>query len=479
MAQLERLGKYQITEVIGRGAMGVVYKAFDPNIRRTVAIKTIRLDAVEEGRAGAMLARFRNEAQAAGRLSHPGIVAIYDYGEESGLAHIAMEYIEGNSLREYLSRGTRFGERDVVSIMAQLLEALAYAHEQGVWHRDIKPANLIVMRNGKLKIADFGIARIESSNLTHIGAVMGTPGYMAPEQYTGAQVDWRVDIFSAGVVLYELLTGAKPFVGRVEAVAYKVCHENPPPPSQVACDPAAPPTYDAIIARAISKSPEQRYQSAAQFRSALLEAHAAPVRGTLSEETILTEVVSTLRVEPTNPLSASSAPVSTTARTTAPPPGWDPVLLRQIENHFARFVGPVAKVLVRRTGRQTLDVDELYAQLASTLDGTDDRNAFLATRRTLTGVAPSTSPPRAPTHSGATRPPVAEDAPLTQERIDAAQRRLLAHMGPIARVLVKRAAAQSSSCQHFYALLAESLPEDERGRFLQELAASSNTGGAR
>src|SRR5688572_9004783 len=244
MAPLEHLGKYQITEVIGRGAMGVVYKAFDPNIRRTVAIKTVRLESVDEGRAHSMLARFKNEAQAGGRLSHPGIVAIHEYGEENGLAHIAMEYIEGNSLREYLSRGTRFGEGDVVSIMAQLLEALAYAHEQGVWHRDIKPANLIVMRNGKLKIADFGIARIESSNLTLVGAVMGTPGYMAPEQYTGVQVDWRVDIFSAGVVLYELLTGVKPFAGRVEAVAYKVCHENPLPPSRAASERSVPPKYD-------------------------------------------------------------------------------------------------------------------------------------------------------------------------------------------------------------------------------------------
>ena len=460
MSELQRLGKYQITEVIGRGAMGVVYKAFDPNIRRTVAIKTVRLESVDEGRATSMLARFKNEAQAGGRLSHPGIVAIYEYGEESGLAHIAMEYIEGNSLREYLSRGTRFNEADVVSIMAQLLDALAYAHEQGVWHRDIKPANLIVMRSGKLKIADFGIARIDSSNLTHVGAVMGTPGYMAPEQYTGTQVDSRVDIFSAGVVLYELLTGVKPFAGRVEAVAYKVCHENPPPPSQAASERNVAPKYDAIVARAISKLPEQRYQSAKQFRSALLDAHAAPVSAALSEETIITELVPTMRVEPTNPLASS--------RSTAPPPGWDPALLRQIESHFARLVGPVAKVLVRRNGRNTLDVDELYAQLAATLDNPEDRKAFMATRDTLTGVAPA-APPRRSTQSASTRPPAPEDPPLTQEKIEAAQRQLTAHMGPIARVLVKRAAAQTSSSQRFYALLAESLPESERRRFMEEI----------
>ena len=173
MATVDRLGKYEVTEVLGKGAMGVVYKAFDPNIRRTVAIKTIRKELIEDDRGHSLLARFKNEAQAAGRLSHPGIVGVHEYGEEGELAYIAMEYVQGNSLREYFNRGTRFETRDAVSITAQLLDALAYAHEQGVWHRDIKPANLIIMTNGRLKIADFGIARIDSSNLTQIGAVMG------------------------------------------------------------------------------------------------------------------------------------------------------------------------------------------------------------------------------------------------------------------------------------------------------------------
>ena len=178
---LQRLGKYEITEVLGTGAMGVVYKGFDPGIRRTVAIKTIRRELIEsDGPAGRMLARFRNEAQAAGRLAHPGIVAVYDYGEDAEVAYIAMEYVEGNSLREYFSRGTRFTERDAISIMSQLLEALAHAHERRVWHRDIKPANLIVMRSGRVKVADFGIARIEASELTQTGAVMGSQGTWLP-----------------------------------------------------------------------------------------------------------------------------------------------------------------------------------------------------------------------------------------------------------------------------------------------------------
>ena len=180
-----QLGKYAVSEVLGKGAMGVVYKGFDPHIRRTVALKTIRKELIDDGEAATLLARFRNEAQAAGRLSHPGIVAVYEWGEAGELAFLAMEYVEGNSLREYFNRGTHFGGPDVVSVMAQLLDALHYAHEQGVWHRDIKPANIIIMKNGKLKVADFGIARIDTSNLTQTGAVMGTPGYMAPEQYTG------------------------------------------------------------------------------------------------------------------------------------------------------------------------------------------------------------------------------------------------------------------------------------------------------
>jgi serine/threonine-protein kinase len=457
-APLESLGKYQITEVIGRGAMGVVYKAFDPNIRRTMAMKVVRLDAMDDGRTPAMLARFRNEAQAAGRLSHPGIVGIYDYGADRGLAYIAMEYIEGNSLREYLSRGTRFGQRDVVSIMVQLLEALAYAHEQGVWHRDIKPANLIVMRNGKLKIADFGIARIESSNLTHVGVVMGTPGYMAPEQYTGATVDLRVDVFSAGVVMYELLTGLKPFTGTVEAVAYKVCYETPPPPPQVPTDAPVPGAYDSVVARAMAKSPDQRFRNAEEFRAALLDAYAAPVAATLSEETIITEVIPTMRIEPTNPLSASSGP--TTARTTAPPPGWDPALLKEIEAHLARFLGPVAKVLVRRAGRGTLDVDQLYAQLSEKLESAEERDAFMATRRRLAGAP----------HGSTIRPATQGEPALTPEKVDAAARTLAFYIGPIARVMAKRAAAQTSSVQRFYLLLAESLPESERKRFLDSVA---------
>jgi tRNA A-37 threonylcarbamoyl transferase component Bud32 len=291
MTTPHHLGKYEITEVLGQGAMGVVYKGFDPGIRRTVAIKTIRRELVEgERAAAAMLARFRNEAQAAGKLAHPGIVAVYDYGEDASVAYIAMEYVEGNSLREYIGRGARFAERDAVSIMSQLLEALGHAHERRVWHRDIKPGNVIVMRNGKVKVADFGIARIEASELTQTGMLMGSPGYMAPEQYAAAQIDHRADLFAAGVVFYQLLTGAKPFVGTTEQVSYATCHTDPLRPSLA--DPGKGwERYDPVIARALSKKPEDRFQSAEAFRAAILAAHDAPAAAAVSEETIIVEVL--------------------------------------------------------------------------------------------------------------------------------------------------------------------------------------------
>jgi predicted Ser/Thr protein kinase len=305
LATPHRLGKYEITEVLGQGAMGVVYKGFDPGIRRTVAIKTIRRELVEgERHAAAMLARFRNEAQAAGKLSHPGIVAVYDYGEDADVAYISMEYVEGNSLREYIGRGTRFAERDAVSIMSQLLEGLGHAHERRVWHRDIKPGNVIVMTNGKVKIADFGIARIEASELTQTGMMLGSPGYMAPEQYAAAQIDHRADLFAAAVVFYQLLTSAKPFVGTAEQVTYATCHTDPLRPSLA--DPGKGwERYDPVLAKALAKKPEDRYQSAEAFRAAILAAHDAPAAAAVSEETIITEI---LRPAASVELSASPRP---------------------------------------------------------------------------------------------------------------------------------------------------------------------------
>jgi len=338
MTTPNHLGKYEITEVLGRGAMGVVYKGFDPGIRRTVAIKTIRRELIEGERpAAAMLARFRNEAQAAGKLAHPGIVAVYDYGEDASVAYIAMEYVEGNSLREYLGRGTRFDERDAVSVMSQLLEALAHAHERRVWHRDIKPANIIVMMNGRVKVADFGIARIEASDLTQTGAMLGSPGYMAPEQYAAAAIDHRADLFAAGVVFYQLVTGAKPFVGTTEQVSYATCHSDALRPSLA--DPGKGwERYDPVAAKALAKRPEDRFQTAEAFRAAILAAHAAPAAPAVSEETIIAEVL-----RPAAAVDLSSVP-SRPLQGLAPRPAVGPAAARPARS-WAWAIGSAAAVV--------------------------------------------------------------------------------------------------------------------------------------
>lgn len=270
-----RLGKYDIVGLVGEGAMGVVYKALDPVIRRTVAIKVLRSSLIEDGPEGAaLLARFRREAQAAGRLMHPGIVTIHDYGEDASSPYIVMEYVEGHTLAHHLKSRRRFGDAEVVHLMSQLLDALHHAHEQGVWHRDIKPSNLILTAQGRLKIADFGVARIEAAGPVTVNAAgTGTPGHMAPEQYNGQRVDHRADIFASGVLLYQLLTSCSPFGGSDANVMWETLNNEPMAPSEV-CGGLGREAFDAVVATAMAKQREDRYASALDFKYALDEAAA-------------------------------------------------------------------------------------------------------------------------------------------------------------------------------------------------------------
>ena len=262
-----RLGRYDIISELGKGAMGVVYKAYDPVIDRLVAIKTINKQMVDVDEADA-LSRLRREAQSAGRLSHPNIVGIYDYGENDRFAYIAMEFIDGKPLNSLMSEEPMQPAR-ALSVMRQLLAALDYSHDKKVVHRDIKPANMLVMEDGLVKITDFGIARIESSTLTQAGAFLGTPAYMSPEQVRGEQVDLRSDIFSAAVVFYELLAGQRPFSGAGAALAYQIVNSTPPRVSQV--NTRIPAAMSDVIEKAMAKDPLGRYQSAREFQHALDE----------------------------------------------------------------------------------------------------------------------------------------------------------------------------------------------------------------
>jgi serine/threonine-protein kinase len=308
----QKLGKYEIRRELGSGAMGVVYEGWDPGIGRRVAIKTIKRDQLERSEAGDVLARFQREAQAAGRLSHPNIVAIYEYGEaEDGTVFIAMEFIEGRELKDYFDANERFPLTEIGRIMKELLAALGHAHQHGVVHRDIKPANVILLKDGTVKVADFGIARIESSNLTQAGAVLGTPAYMSPEQFMGQTIDGRSDLFSAGVLLYQLLTGDKPFTGTLTTIMHKVLKEEPPAPSELNVQ--APRQFDALVRRALAKRPEERFQTAQEF--------AAAIEGALQgKKTIFDEATLVAGATSTGTIATIGTVSPATPATQVPPP---------------------------------------------------------------------------------------------------------------------------------------------------------------
>ncbi|MEP7180631.1 MAG: serine/threonine-protein kinase [Betaproteobacteria bacterium] len=257
---LDQLGRYEIIEELGRGAMGVVYKARDPLIDRIVALKTVGLGlSCEESEAFEQ--RFYREAKSAGRLNHSNIVTIHDVGKSDDVAYIAMEFLQGLSLREILDSGVVLPPEKIAEIVTQVADGLAFAHEHGVVHRDIKPPNIMVLDNGSVKITDFGIALLPTGSRTLAGTIFGSPKYMSPEQVIGRPVDGRADIFSLGAVLYELLTGFPPFFGGdLDAVFYQVINEMPAAPTTRISSIA--PAFDYIVAKAMAKNPDDRYASA-------------------------------------------------------------------------------------------------------------------------------------------------------------------------------------------------------------------------
>ncbi|MEE4273158.1 MAG: protein kinase [Thermoanaerobaculales bacterium] len=266
---ITQVGRYQIEGTLGRGAMGIVYLARDPLIDRKVALKTLRLD-VDAGTADEFRERFLREAQAAGRLNHPNIVTIHDIGEDrsSGVVYIAMEYIEGRDLKEIIATGHRFRPSETARIVADIAVALDYAHQMGVIHRDIKPGNLILTSDGSARIADFGIARMESSNLTVDGQFIGTPNFMSPEQINGLPLDGRSDLFSLGVVLFTLLTGRRPFTADTMHQVTRLIVEEPAPiPSVV--DPSVPAAFNPIVMKCLDKDPDKRFQSGTELAQVL------------------------------------------------------------------------------------------------------------------------------------------------------------------------------------------------------------------
>jgi len=466
MSEPKKLGKYEIQSVLGKGAMGVVYKAFDPNIERTVAIKTVRIDLVDPELTAQFIGRFKNEARAAGRLHHPNIVGIYEYGEDENVAFIAMEYIEGTGLRAHLDRKTRFDFPHVVAILSQLLLALDVAHERGVIHRDIKPANVILTPGGQVKVADFGIARIDAASLTQTGMVLGTPSYMSPEQCQGLASDHRSDLFSAGVILYELLVGERPFTGSPEMIAYRICNEAPRPPTAVATL-TLPTGIDAVVMTALAKDPDQRFQSARDFHAALrkVAAQSPGVDVSAPDLTLLNLTVG--------------------EHVPAQLPSWDDATLATVERDLARFVGPVARVLVRNASSHAHDIGQLYALLATNISDREERRRFAdiapaidtsgrsgsATGPHGTGAKGSSGSYRASSQiggTGAQRPPLSTQ-PLEAPFIEQTTQRLTVYLGPIAKLVARKAAEQARTRDEFLQLVAGHMGTQDRRSFLRAM----------
>ena len=483
-----RLGKYTLGDTLGEGAMGVVYRAVDPHIDRVVALKTIRKSVLESaaGNLSAAL-RFRNEARAVGRLSHPGIVSIYEYGEEAEQSFIAMEYVEGASLSRCTAPQQRLPLADVLSVMTQLLHALNYAHAHGVWHRDIKPSNLIVTAGGQLKVTDFGIARIDAAALTQDASIMGSCGYMAPECYRGIELDQRVDLFACGVLLYELLTGRRPFAGLPSAVMHQMLHEEPPPLVHAGCDAAqaaALAPFEPIVACAMAKDRAQRYPGAQEMLNALTEVAAKPIAARVSvaavqrmmapraaaapapAAAVATEVVqpaqapAVVRMLPRKPQPiyrpvVAPAPPLTVPPTTPPNTAhFEPAALAKLAALLVPTFGPVARVVVQRAAAKSPALGILVARLAHELPSAEERRHFLAQAQQAFGRVEAARA-ETPQANAVLALPVLGSTPLQEAAVERAERALLRHVGLIARWMVKTARAKCNSREQFIATLAE------------------------
>jgi serine/threonine protein kinase len=474
MAIPEKIGKYKITRELGKGAMGMVYEGMDPVIERRVAIKTILAEYLEQAESEDAVARFKREAQASGRLNHPGVVAVYEYGEESGMSFIVLEYVEGKELKELLKKGQKFEMVHIFEIMKQLLVALDYSHKQGVIHRDIKPANIMIMRGLKVKVMDFGIARIESSSLTQVGTVVGTPTHMAPEQLMGLPADGRVDLWASAVILYELLTGRSPFLAETPAqVMHGVLQGDPIPPTAI--NPDIPAAFDNFITKALAKKADDRFQNAKEFLTALLQTLQGKDFSATTAMRAFTEVEKTL----TNAQAADletmrSGPQATQVISN---PGTRTMkaaaqlsipadTLMKIESSLTKYLGPISKVAVREGLQSSRTIDDFFDALAEQIGDEEQRATFLSRvtplKQTISQPG-AAAPAPAATAKTATQP----RAVFSPEVLSTAEKRLASYVGPLAKLLIKEAAGSTGTIRDLYTKLAANIDDAaERKAFL-------------
>lgn len=460
-----RIGKYRVDGVIGRGAVGIVYRGHDEQIDRPLAIKTLRQDVLANvADRDNLLHRFAAEARSAGRCLHPNIVTVFDYAEQDGSPYIIMEHVDAGTLENVISSGTMLPIRQVGEIMAQLLFALDHAHSKGVVHRDVKPANILCPSATSIKVTDFGVARFDALGLTNpngIGAI-GTPNYMSPEQFLGRPVDGRADLFSAGVILFQLLAGAKPFVANdIAELMRKLLNEQPPHIATLR--PGNWEQLNAVVQKSLARNPEDRFQNAGEFVDALnaaIEATASDNSPPLDLTKISTAAAAS------SPGTGSGAGSSTGASDKADlsqtmSAKLMPATLGAVEAALAKSIGPIAKVIVRNASLQATDPDMLLTSLSDQIPIESEASKFRKeaeeTIRSDQGVAA-----------------VHLDALISSADVQAASDALVPLIGPVASVLAKRLAQTSIGHEDYYRRLSESIPDEkQRTTFLVMMKAQS------
>ncbi len=380
MNTVRSIGRYRIEALLGTGAMGEVYRAHDPSIDRLVAIKVVRPELVAGSGGEQLLERFRREARAAGRRFHPNIVAIWDFGDDNGMPFLVMELVEGQSLDQVIKSSGPLAQDRSVAIISQVLSALGFAHANGIVHRDIKPSNIMVLPGDQVKVADFGIARIEASEFTIVGDLLGTPAYMGPEQLSGGPIDHRTDLFATGVILFEMLTGVKPFRGKsiTEIISFM---ETRGPEDIRALNPAVPEAMKHVIGKSVAFDPAQRYADAAAFSKAVADA----MSDLPGEPQLRGSAISEARAQ----LTANAA------QTTSGGASFSAELLRETERDLATFIGPMASIAVKRAVRNASDLLGLYDLLGRQIADPKDRAEFLARgrQRAAAGLGRPRPPP--------------------------------------------------------------------------------------
>ena len=446
-----RIGRYVVENLVGIGGMGQIFKAHDPDIGRPVAIKLISTELMSSIGRAEYIKRFRREAQAAARCAHPNIVAIYDFALHEGQPFIAMEFIYGASLRQALDAAPVMAVPDAVRIMLQVLDALASAHDQGVVHQDVKPANIMLTPDMRVKVADFGICRFVNMEVTVTTSSMGTPNYMSPEQCRGGPVDGRSDLFAAGATLFEMVAGERAFPGHnVAEVTHRI--QNEPLPMLPAPVRAVAPRLQLVLERAMGKQPEDRFDTGHEMAEALRQV----LGGSRADE-------QETRVSPLPVADSTPSPKAPADARPGTEPRLDADTLQALERKLTDYVGPIARILVRTTSGRSRSVADLCSQLALSIADGAEREQFRREVDLLIRSRPPVADSAASPDAGTAR-----SVRLPEHELERVQEALAQYVGPIARVLVRRATADASSVEALWLSLSNHIDSPaERSAFLR------------